>query len=176
MGVGEKFDALEPFHPERMASRILGMGDMLTLIERAEAAFDQEKAEKLEKKLKKNQFTLEDFLSQMRKIRKMGPLKDLLGMMPGMNQLNMDALNNVDAEKEMAHVEAIILSMTKAERNNPPILNGPRKKRIALGSGRSIAEVNRLLKQFEDTRKVMKNVVGGGLRGAMKMAKAKKRR
>lgn len=107
----------------------------------------------------------------MRKIRKMGPLKDLLGMMPGMNQLNMDALNNVDAEKEMAHVEAIILSMTKAERNNPSMLNGPRKKRIALGSGRSIAEVNRLIKQFDEMKKMMKqlNAMQKGRKGKFKL-------
>ena len=109
-------------------------------------------------KKRENDFTLEDFLLQMQKIRKMGPLKDLLGMMPGMGALNMDALDNVDAEKEMGHVEAIIQSMTKEERSNPSVLNGPRKKRIALGSGRSIAEVNRLLKQFEEMKKMVKQM------------------
>ena len=112
----------------------------------------------MEKKLRENDFTLDDFLSQMQNIRKMGPLKDLLGMMPGMNAINMDALNKVDAEKEMGHVEAIIQSMTKEARTNPSILNGPRKKRIAMGSGRSIAEVNRLIKQFEEMKKMIKQV------------------
>ncbi len=171
IGMGEKLEDLEPFYPDRMASRILGMGDVLSLIEKAQQNIDAKEAAEMEKKLRENDFTLEDFLSQMRKIRKMGPLKDLLGMMPGMNQLNMDALNNVDAEKEMAHVEAIILSMTKAERNNPSILNGPRKKRIALGSGRSIAEVNRLIKQFDEMKKMMKqlNAMQKGRKGKFKL-------
>ncbi len=171
IGMGEKLEDLEPFYPDRMASRILGMGDVLSLIEKAQQNIDAKEAAEMEKKLRENDFTLEDFLSQMRKIRKMGPLKDLLGMMPGMNQLNMDALNNVDAEKEMAHVEAIILSMTKAERNNPSMLNGPRKKRIALGSGRSIAEVNRLIKQFDEMKKMMKqlNAMQKGRKGKFKL-------
>ena len=171
IGMGEKLEDLEPFYPDRMASRILGMGDVLSLIEKAQQNIDAKEAAEMEKKLRENDFTLEDFLSQMRKIRKMGPLKDLLGMMPGMNQLNMDALNNVDAEKEMAHVEAIILSMTKAERNNPSMLNGPRKKRIALGSGRSIAEVNRLIKQFDEMKKMMKqlNAMQKGKKGKFKL-------
>ena len=171
IGMGEKLEDLEPFYPDRMASRILGMGDVLSLIEKAQQNIDAKEAAEMEKKLRENDFTLEDFLSQMRKIRKMGPLKDLLGMMPGKNQLNMDALNNVDAEKEMAHVEAIILSMTKAERNNPSMLNGPRKKRIALGSGRSIAEVNRLIKQFDEMKKMMKqlNAMQKGRKGKFKL-------
>ncbi len=158
IGMGEKLEDLEPFYPDRMASRILGMGDVLSLIEKAQQNIDAKEAAEMEKKLRENDFTLDDFLSQMQKIRQMGPLKDLLGMMPGMNAINMDALNKVDAEKEMGHVEAIIQSMTKEERSNPSILNGPRKKRIAMGSGRSIAEVNRLIKQFEEMKKMIKQV------------------
>ena len=158
IGMGEKLEDLEPFYPDRMASRILGMGDVLSLIEKAQQNIDAKEAAAMEKKLRENDFTLDDFLSQMQNIRKMGPLKDLLGMMPGMNAINMDALNKVDAEKEMGHVEAIIQSMTKEERTNPSILNGPRKKRIAMGSGRSIAEVNRLIKQFEEMKKMIKQV------------------
>ena len=158
IGMGEKLEDLEPFYPDRMASRILGMGDVLSLIEKAQQNIDAKEAAEMEKKLRENDFTLDDFLSQMQKIRQMGPLKDLLGMMPGMNAINMDALNKVDAEKEMGHVEAIIQSMTKEERTNPSILNGPRKKRIAMGSGRSIAEVNRLIKQFEEMKKMIKQV------------------
>ncbi len=158
IGMGEKLEDLEPFYPDRMASRILGMGDVLSLIEKAQQNIDAKEAAAMEKKLRENDFTLDDFLSQMQNIRKMGPLKDLIGMMPGMNAINMDALNKVDAEKEMSHVEAIIQSMTKEERSNPSILNGPRKKRVALGSGRSIAEVNRLIKQFEEMKKMIKQV------------------
>ncbi|MCI1959118.1 MAG: signal recognition particle protein [Clostridia bacterium] len=158
IGMGEKLEDLEPFYPDRMASRILGMGDVLSLIEKAQMNIDAKEAAELEKKMRENEFTLEDFLSQMQKIRKMGPIKDLIGMMPGMNKLNMDALDKVDAEKEMKHVEAIIQSMTKAERNGTSVINGPRKKRIALGSGSTIADVNRLLKQFEEMKKMMKQM------------------
>ena len=159
IGMGEKLDDLEPFYPDRMASRILGMGDVLSLIEKAQQSIDAKEAADMERKLRENDFTLEDFLSQMQNIKKMGPIKDLIGMIPGMGgQLNLDALDKVDAEKEMSHVEAIIQSMTKEERNNPSILNGPRKKRIANGSGRSIAEVNRLLKQFEEMKKMVKQM------------------
>ena len=158
IGMGEKMEDLEPFYPDRMASRILGMGDVLSLIEKAQLSIDEKEAAELEKKMRENDFTLEDFLSQMQQIKKMGPLKDLLGMLPGMNQVNMDALNNVDTEKEMKRLEAIIQSMTKEERNNPSILNGPRKKRIANGCGRNIADVNRLLKQFEEMKKMMKQM------------------
>ena len=157
--MGEKLEDLEPFYPDRMASRILGMGDVLSLIEKAQQSIDAKEAADMERKLRENDFTLEDFLSQMQNIKKMGPIKDLIGMIPGMGgQLNLDALDKVDAEKEMSHVEAIIQSMTKEERNNPSILNGPRKKRIANGSGRSIAEVNRLLKQFEEMKKMVKQM------------------
>ena len=146
IGMGEKMEDLEPFYPDRMASRILGMGDVLSLIEKAQEAYDEKQAMEMAQKMRNNDFTLEDFLDQMQQIKKMGPLKDLIGMIPGMSQLN---LNDVDVDpKAMAHIEAIIQSMTKEERQNPSILNGPRKKRIANGSGRTIAEVNRLLKQF----------------------------
>ena len=159
IGMGEKLEDLEPFYPDRMASRILGMGDVLSLIEKAQQSIDAKEAADMERKLRENDFTLDDFLSQMQNIKKMGPIKDLIGMIPGMGgQLNLDALDKVDAEKEMSHVEAIIQSMTKEERNNPSILNGPRKKRIANGSGRSIAEVNRLLKQFEEMKKMVKQM------------------
>lgn len=156
VGMGEKLEDLEPFYPDRMASRILGMGDILSLIDKAQANFDEKQAMELQKKMRENDFTLEDFLSQMQQVKKMGPLKDLIGMIPGMNQLNIP---DADLDpKILAHVEAIIQSMTIEERRNPSILNGPRKKRIAQGSGRNIAEVNRLLKQFEEMKKMMKHL------------------
>ena len=169
IGMGEKMEDLQAFYPDRMASRILGMGDVLGIIEKVQANIDAEEAAKLEKKMRENDFTLEDFLSQMQQIKKMGPLKDLLGMIPGISsQINLDDVN-VDP-KAMGHIEAIIQSMTKEERNNPSILNGPRKKRIALGSGRNIAEVNRLLKQFEEMKKMMKqmNALTKGKKGKFK--------
>ncbi len=156
MGVGEKFDALEPFHPERMASRILGMGDMLTLIERAEAAFDQEKAEKLEKKLKKNQFTLEDFLEQMGQVKNMGGLGKILEMMPGLTPAQMKGVDLEQSEKEFAHMEAIICSMTIEERQDPSILNASRRKRIAAGCGQPVSKINNLIKRYEETKKMVK--------------------
>ncbi len=170
IGMGEKMEDLEPFHPDRMASRILGMGDVLSLIEKAQQNFDEKQAMELQKKMRENDFTLDDFLKQMQQVKKMGPIKDLIGMIPGMNQLNMDALNNVDPAKEMSRTEAIIQSMTKEERANPSILNGPRKKRIANGCGRSIADVNRLVKQFEELKKLMKQMsdMQKGKRGKMK--------
>jgi len=159
ISVGEKLDALEPFHPERIASRILGMGDIVTLVEKAEQEFDEQQAKKLEEKIRKNQFTFEDFLEQLKIIKKMGSLRDLLGFLPGMDK----ALRNVNIdEKQFARVEAIILSMTKEERQNPKILNGSRRKRIAMGSGTTIQDVNRLIKQFEDMTKLMKTVARGG--------------
>ena len=159
IGMGETMEDLEPFYPDRMASRILGMGDVLTLIDKVQQNIDEQEAKEMQKKMLSNEFTLEDFLSQMQQIKKMGPLKDLMGMIPGMNKFNLDeALNGVDPSKEMAKTEAIIQSMTREERLNPSILNGPRKKRIANGSGRSIAEVNRLLKQFEEMKKMMKQM------------------
>lgn len=169
IGMGEKMEDLEPFYPDRMASRILGMGDVLSLIEKAQQNFDEKQAAEMAQKMRNNEITLDDFLDQMQQIKKMGPLKDLIGMIPGMSQYN---LNDVEVNpKDMAHVEAIIQSMTKEERSNPSILNGPRKKRIANGSGRSIAEVNRLLKQFEEMKKMMKqmNMLGKSKKGKFKM-------
>jgi len=163
VGMGEKLEDMEPFYPDRMASRILGMGDVLTLIDKAQQAFDEKQALELEQKFRQNAFTLEDFLEQMQQIKKMGSIKDLLGMIPGMGGAQLtDA--DVD-EKGMAHTEAIIYSMTPEERRNPSILNGSRKKRIAAGSGRTIQEVNRLLKQFGEMQKMMKQVTGisGGM-------------
>ncbi|WP_304507240.1 signal recognition particle protein [Anaerotignum sp.] len=159
IGMGEKMEDLEPFFPDRMASRILGMGDVLSLIDKVQQNIDEQEAVEMQKKMLSNEFTLEDFLSQMQQIKKMGPLKDLMGMIPGLNGMNLDkAMQGVDPAKEMVKVEAIIQSMTKEERSNPSVLNGPRKKRIANGSGRSIADVNRLLKQFEEMKKMMKQM------------------
>jgi signal recognition particle subunit SRP54 len=167
VGLGEKLDALEPFYPERMASRILGMGDVLTLIEKAQANVDEEKAKELEQKMRTASFTLEDFLDQLGQVRNLGPLDELLKMMPGANKIK--GLNNLQIdEKQIAHVEAIIRSMTKAEKNNPEILNAKRKNRIAKGSGRSVTEVNRLLKQFEDMKKMMKQMTGMQQKGKKK--------
>ncbi|CAM3354522.1 signal recognition particle protein [Marinicrinis lubricantis] len=154
-GMGEKLDALEPFHPERMASRILGMGDMLTLIEKAQTTIDTEKAKELERKMRKAEFTFEDFLEQMEQVKKLGPLDQVLDMLPGMGKMKGMKNLNVD-EKQMARVVAIVKSMTKEEKQNPELLNASRRKRIAEGSGNSIQEVNRLIKQFEEMRKMMK--------------------
>ncbi|THE14445.1 signal recognition particle protein [Bacillus timonensis] len=157
VGLGEKLDALEAFHPERMASRILGMGDVLSLIEKAQASVDEDKAKELEKKFKSMSFTFDDFLEQLAQVRKMGPLDEILGMLPGANK--MKGLKNVQVDdKQIGHVEAIIRSMTKVEREQPEIINSSRKKRIAKGSGRTVQEVNRLLKQFEDMKKMMKQM------------------
>jgi signal recognition particle subunit SRP54 len=155
-GVGEKLDQIEPFHPDRMASRILGMGDIMTLIEKAEQSFDEKKAEELERKLRQNRFTLEDFLEQMDQLKNMGPIQDVIGMLPG---VNAGALKGaVIDEKALPRVEAIILSMTKDERENPSILNSSRKRRIAKGSGTRVEDVNRLLKQFDMMRKMVKQM------------------
>lgn len=157
VGMGEKMDALEPFHPERMASRILGMGDVLSLIEKAQATVDEEKARELEKKMRTATFTLDDFLEQLGQVRNMGPLDELLKMMPGANKIK--GLNNLQIdEKQISHVEAIIQSMTREEKENPEIINASRRRRIAKGSGRPIQEVNRLLKQFEEMKKMMKQM------------------
>ncbi len=162
-GMGEKLSDIEPFFPDRMASRILGMGDVLSLIEKAQEAYDEKKAIELEKKMRTMQFTLEDFLEQMQQMKKMGPLGDILGMLPG---VDAKALQNVDIdEKKMAHTEAIIQSMTRKERNDPSILNANRRKRIAAGSGTTIQEVNQLLKQFEEMKKMMKMMTDMGKRG-----------
>ena len=167
VGLGEKMDALEPFHPERMASRILGMGDVLTLIEKAQANVDEQKAKELEQKMRTASFTLEDFLDQLAQVRKLGPLDELLKMMPGANKIK--GLNNMQIdEKQIAHVEAIIQSMTKEEKNHPEVLNSNRKRRIAKGSGRTVPEVNRLLKQFEDMKKMMKQMTGMQQKGKKK--------
>jgi signal recognition particle subunit SRP54 len=167
VGLGEKMDAIEPFHPERMASRILGMGDVLTLIEKAQASVDEEKAKELEQKMRTMSFTLDDFLDQLGQVRKLGPLDEILKMMPGANKIK--GLNNVQVdEKQIAHVEAIIRSMTKAEKLQPEIINGSRKKRISKGSGRSVTEINRLLKQFEDMKKMMKQMTNMQQKGKKK--------
>ena len=167
IGTGEKLDMLELFHPDRMASRILGMGDILSLIEKAEAAYDEKTAAEMEKKLREATFTLEDFLMQLRQLKKMGNLEHLLGMMPGVKPGALkDA--NID-EHQMARTEAIVLSMTKQERLDPSIIGGSRKKRIANGSGTTVEDVNRLLKQFDQMKKMMKQFSGKGKRG-MKLA------
>ena len=155
-GVGEKLTDIEPFHPDRMASRILGMGDVLSLIDKAQEAYDEKEAAALEEKLKKNRFTLQDFLDQMRQLKKMGPLENLIGMMPGVNPAQMKDLH-ID-EKQMAQTEAIILSMTPEERNDPSLMNASRRRRIAAGSGTSVEMVNRLLKQFEQMQKMLKQL------------------
>ena len=159
-GIGEKLTDIEPFYPDRMASRILGMGDVLTLIEKAEQAFDEKQAEELTKKIKNDKFTLEDFLEQFQQVKKLGSMEEILGMMPG-----VDASKLKDAkidQKATARVEAIIRSMTPRERRNPELLNASRKKRIAAGSGTTVQEVNRLLKQFEQSRQLMKRFAGMG--------------
>lgn len=167
VGMGEKFDALEPFHPERMASRILGMGDMMSLIEQAEQAYDDEQAAALEKKFRKNQFTLEDFLEQMGQIKKMGGIAKMLDMLPGMNNKAMKNVNIEQSEKEFKQMEAIIQSMTKEERNDPSILNASRRKRIAAGSGQPVSKINQLVKRYGDAKKMMKQMTGKGAMGRM---------
>lgn len=159
VGMGEKMDALETFHPERMASRILGMGDVLSLIEKAQAQVDEDKAKELEEKFKTQTFTFDDFLEQMAQVKKMGPLEDILKMIPGVNK--MKGLDNINFDdKQIDHIEAIIQSMTIAEKTNPEIINASRKKRIAKGSGCTVQEVNRLIKQFDEMKKMMKQMTG----------------
>ena len=171
---GEKLDQLERFHPERMASRILGMGDVLSLIEKAEEVSDAEQAEELERKIRKQEFTLEDFLKQMRQVRKMGPLQNVLGLMPGMGpamkqlrQVNMD-------ERELDRLEAIILSMTPAERTDPTIIDGSRRKRIAHGSGTTVQAVNKLVKQFAQMRRLMAQLAKGKMPDPQQLMKGMK--
>ncbi len=159
VGVGEKMEALDVFHPDRMASRILGMGDVVSLVERAQEQYDEMEARKIQKKLVRNEYNFEDFLSQIAQIKKMGSMKDLIGMIPGMDKLTKNVEISDDAFKP---IEAMIGSMTPYERQNPGCLNGSRKQRIASGSGRSIQELNRFLKQFDDTRKMMKMVTKNG--------------
>ncbi|RST75464.1 signal recognition particle protein [Siminovitchia acidinfaciens] len=167
VGMGEKMDALEPFHPERMASRILGMGDVLTLIEKAQANVDEEKAKEMEHKFRTASFTFDDFLDQLGQVRNMGPLDELIKMMPGANK--MKGLDNIQVdEKQIGHVEAIIRSMTKEEKERPEIINAGRRRRIAKGSGRTIQEVNRLLKQFEEMKKMLKQMTGMQQKGKKK--------
>lgn len=156
IGTGEKQDALQVFHPERMASRILGMGDMLSLIEEAERTFDDKQAAKMEEKLKKNQFTLEDFLEQMGQVKKMGGISKILYMLPGMNKAQMQGFNIEESEKEFHAMEAIIQSMTVKERRDPSLLNASRRRRIAAGSGRTVSEINQLIKKYNDAKKMLK--------------------
>ncbi|UCC66038.1 MAG: signal recognition particle protein, partial [Deltaproteobacteria bacterium] len=164
VGTGEKLDAWEVFHPDRMASRVLGMGDVLSLIEKAQAAFDERQAEILERKLRRDEFTLEDFRDQLCQIRKMGPLEDILGMIPGLGKLKTDKIFRPD-ERQLVHLEAIINSMTKDERRNYRIINGSRRLRIAKGSGTTVQDVNKLLKQFAMTKKMIKQLNRKGGRG-----------
>jgi len=170
VGTGEKMEAIDIFYPERMADRILGMGDIVSLVEKAQEQFDEEEARKLQKKIAKNQFNFNDFMSQIQQIKKMGNLKDLAGMIPGVGK----AIKNLDIDDDaFKEIEAIIQSMTPLEREKPEVLNGSRRKRIANGSGKNIQDVNRLIKQFDETRKMMKMLSGGKnlsrLMGGMKM-------
>lgn len=163
VGMGEKLDTIEPFYPDRMASRILGMGDVLSLIEKAEQAIDEKKAAELEKKLRENSFTLSDYLDQLHQLKNMGNLESILGMLPGMNR---GALKDAKIdENALKHTEAIILSMTPAERDRPELINGSRRKRIAAGSGTSVEEVNRLMKQYDQMNKMFKQIGGMGRKG-----------
>jgi len=173
VGIGEKMDAIDMFYPERMADRILGMGDIVSLVERAQEQYDEESARKLQKKLAKDQFNFNDFIDQIRQIKKMGNVKDLMSMIPGMGK----AIKDVDIdENAFKGIEAIIQSMTPLERENPSVLNGSRRKRIAQGSGNDIQEVNRLIKQFDDTRKMMKMLTTGGAQKMAQQMKNAKRR
>ncbi len=168
ISMGEKLENLEQFHPERIASRILGMGDVLTLVEKAQQQFDEQEAKVLEDKIRKNEFSLEDFLQQLRQIKKMGSLRDLLGMLPGMDK----ALRNVQIDdRAFSRVEAIILSMTKEERHNPKIINGSRRRRIAVGSGTQVQDINRLLKQFEEMQRMMKQMTKGNAKSMLRNMK-----
>lgn len=170
IGTSEKMDGLDVFHPDRMASRILGMGDVISLVERAQQQFDEEEARKVQKKIAKNQFGFDDFLKQINQVKKMGNMKDLMGMIPGMGK----AMKGVDIDDDaFKGIEAMIHSMTPAERSNPQILNGSRRKRIASGSGTSIQEVNQLIKQFGQMGKMMKMMQGGGAKQMMQMMKGK---
>jgi len=171
IGLGEKMDALDVFYPSRMADRILGMGDVVSLVERAQEQFDAEESRKLQKKIAKNQFNFNDFLKQISQIKKMGNVKDLMGMIPGMGKAMKDVDIDDDAFKG---VEAIIYSMTEAERENPKLINGSRRRRIAAGSGTNIQEVNNLMKQFESTRKMMKMMSGAGMKNSARMMQSMK--
>jgi len=159
LGVGEKLEALEPFRPERMASRILGMGDVVSLVEKAQEAFDVKQAETMEEKLRRKTFSFEDFLVQLRGLKKMGPLEGILGLLPGMGQLKGMKVD----EGELVHIEAIIQSMSKAERVNPRLIDGSRRRRIAKGSGTTVPQVNKLLRDFEMMKKMVQNMTKGRL-------------
>lgn len=172
VGLGEKMDALDVFYPARMADRILGMGDIVSLVERAQEQFDEEESRRLQKKIAKDQFDFNDFLKQIQQIKKMGNVKDLMGMIPGMGKMLKDV--DID-ENAFKGIEAIIHSMTPEERENPRLMNGSRRKRIADGSGTNVTEINRLLKQFEDTRKMMKMVSSGGGKNALRMMRGARR-
>jgi len=166
VGIGEKVEALDVFYPKRMADRILGMGDIVSLVEKAQDSFDEDEAKRLQKKIAKDQFNFNDFLTQIKQIKKMGNVKDLMGMIPGMGK----AIKNMDIDDDaFKGIEAIIYSMTAEERENPKVLNGSRRKRVALGSGTDIQEVNRLIKQFGETRKMMRMMSKGGGKNMMKM-------
>lgn len=168
-GQGEKLDAIEPFYPDRMVSRILGMGDVLSLIEKAQSAIDEEQALAMQKKMKEQSFTFDDFLSSFSQIKKMGPLQDIIKMIPGMNKIKgLDQLNIDD--KQISHIEAIIKSMTTLEREDPSVINMSRRKRIAAGSGRPLSEVHRLIKQFDEMKKMMKQMSGFNMKGKQKGA------
>lgn len=166
VSMGEKMEALDVFHPSRAADRILGMGDVVSLVEKAQEQFDEKEARELKKKLAKDQFTLMDFYNQIQQVKKMGDIKDLAGMIPGVGKAIKDV--DIDNDKAFKGIEAIIMSMTPAEREHPEIINGSRRKRIADGSGTSLQDVNKLLKQFEGTRKAMKSVMGGNLKNMMR--------
>ncbi len=167
VGTGEKLDAIEPFYPDRMASRILGMGDVVSLVEKAQEQFDDEQARRMEEKFRRNQFSLDDFYEQMQQIKKMGSLRDLIGMIPGMGK----AMKGIDIDEgAMGRLEAIITSMTKEERRQPHIINGSRRRRIANGSGTKVQDVNRLLKQFDDMRKLMRTMTKKNKRGTLNPA------
>ena len=168
IGTGEKMEAIDVFYPSRMADRILGMGDVVSLVERAQEQFDEEEARKLQKKIAKNQFGFDDFLKQIQQIKKMGNMKDLIGMIPGAGKM----MKGVDIDDDaFKGIEAIIHSMTPAERSNPSLINASRKKRVAKGSGTSVQEVNQLLKQFTQMSKMMKMMQGGGGKRMMQMMK-----
>jgi signal recognition particle subunit SRP54 len=158
VSVGEKLDALEVFHPDRMASRILGMGDIVTLVEKAQEHYDEQKAQKLEEKLRKSEFTFEDFLDQLREVKKMGSLEQIIGMIPGLNKL--PANTTVD-DRALVRIEAIIQSMTPEERRKPNLLNGSRRRRIAIGSGTTVQEVNRMVKQFSEMQRMVRTISKG---------------
>src|SRR5215212_2204134 len=168
VGVGEKPDALEEFHPERMAGRILQMGDVVSLVEKAQGAFDEDVARRMEKKVRKEGMDLEDFLTAMKQLEKLGPLEGLMKMLPGVNSKMLKQVRDADP-KRMKHLEAIVLSMTKEERKKPELINGSRRARIAKGSGRPISDVNRLLEQFREMQKMMKKMTGGGPGGGRRM-------